>query len=382
MKIALVCPYDYAYPGGVAVHIAHLAEEFTALGHTVKIIAPLSARPPDLVNQENLIILGRSVPVPSGGSTARVSLSIWLEPRLRTLLAREQFDIIHLHEPLAPILPLSVLRLSHAVNVGTFHAFHGSRHIYWMSHHLLRHWFAKLDGRIAVSQPARDFVGKYFPSDYRIIPNGIDVDHFANNAHPLPQFQDDKLNILFVGRIREKRKGLKYLLGAYSRLKWQYSRIRLLVVGPGQPDEECLRLIDERNATDVYFMGSVPYHELPRYYHAAHIFCAPNTGKESFGLVLLEAMAAGKPIVATAIEGFSSVMHHGVEGLLVPPRDEDALAACLELLINDAALRQTLGAQGSLRAGEFHWPQVAAQVMDYYETLLQQRSLLLQRPPA
>ncbi len=373
MKIALVCPYDFAYPGGVVVHVTQLARSFIQRGHTVKIIAPLSGRPPDLPHREDLIALGPSIPLPTGGSTARVSVSFWLAPRIRRLLQQEQFDLIHLHEPLASFLPLSILSCSQAVNVGTFHANHGSRHLYWMSHRPLQHWSRKLDGRIAVSEAALTYVNKYFPGEYRTIPNGIDAAYFSNNVRPLPAFQDGKINILFVGRIREKRKGLKFLLGAYSRLKWRYPNIRLLVVGPGQPNEECLRMIDERNARDVHFLGSIPYDELPSYYHAAHIFCAPNLGKESFGIVLLEAMAAAKPVVASDIAGFSSVLRHGAEGMLVPPQDEEALAAALEPLLVDEELRQTLGAQGLRRAQEFDWSRVSAQVLDYYDTLLRNR---------
>jgi phosphatidylinositol alpha-mannosyltransferase len=373
MKIALVCPYDFAYPGGVAVHIAHLAEEFTKVGHNVKILAPSSARPPDMPHYENLISLGRPVPVPSGGSTARVSLSIWLQPRLKAILKQERFDIVHLHEPLAPILPLTILHVSTAVNVGTFHAFHGSRRIYWLSRYFLRRSFNKLDGHIAVSKPALDFVSKYFPGDYQIIPNGVDVNQFANNTQTIPELRDDKINILFVGRLREKRKGLRYLLGAYSQLKWRYPNIRLIVVGPGQPDEECTRLIDERNARDVIFAGNVSFEDLACYYRTSDIFCAPNIGKESFGIILLEAMAAKKPIVATSIEGFSYVMQNGSQGFLVPPRDEEALANALEILIKDPALRKTMGSEGFQRAQQFHWPQIGAQILEYYEILLQRR---------
>ncbi|MFH1560383.1 MAG: glycosyltransferase family 4 protein [Chloroflexota bacterium] len=372
MKIGLVSPYDYAYPGGVMAHIFHLGQHLTKAGHEIKVIAPLSGPPNTL--DKNFIRLGRSVPVPTGGSTARISLSIWLESRIKRLLREESFDVIHLHEPLAPILPLYILNLSRSVNVGTFHAFHGSGHIYWFSKYLLRRWHDKLDGRIAVSVPALNFVSRHFPGEYRIIPNGIEFNRFATPAPPLPEFQDDKLNILFVGRL-EKRKGLKYLLGAYSKLKWSHPNTRLLVVGPGNPEKEVYRFIAERNIEDVVLMGNVPYADLPRYYQAADIFCSPATGKESFGIVLLEAMAAGKPIVASSIEGYSTVMSHGQEGLLVPPKDEEALAAALETLVEDAALREELGSNGRQKAPQYDWERVTAQIMEYYNFLLARRSI-------
>jgi phosphatidylinositol alpha-mannosyltransferase len=366
LKVALVSPYDYAYPGGVTAHIAHHAHQLTSLGHSVKIIAPSSSPSND---DGNVIHLGRPIPVPSGGSVARISLSVWLQPRIRALLEKEQFHIVHLHEPLAPVLPLAILHRSAAVNVGTFHAFHGSTRIYRLSSFLLKYWFNKLDGRIAVSQPALNFVSKFFPGDYRVIPNGINVEHFATPASPIPDLCDGKINILFVGRM-EKRKGLQYLLGAFAQLQLNIPNVRLIVVGPGKVDEHCLRILSERNISNVVFTGGVSYQDLPRYYQSAHIFCAPATGKESFGIVLLEAMAAGKPIVASRIEGYSSVIKDGVEAILVPPSDEDVLAQALARLVQDPLLRETMGAKGRANVREYTWQSVTAKVVDYYRSLL------------
>lgn len=372
MKIALVSPYDFAYPGGVTAHISHLAYQFQREGHTVRVLAP-SSQPPDSIGVDYLYPLGRPVPVPSGGSIARISLSVWLGRRIRQLLEQERFDIVHLHEPLAPFLPMCVLYLSRSVNVGTFHAYHGSNRLYWLTRRPLTPLFHRLQGRIAVSKPAMEFVSRYFPGDYRIIPNGIDVDHFARPVAPIPDFWDGRRNLLFVGRL-EKRKGLKYLLGAFSRLKWDYPDLRLIVVGPGQPDGESCRLMGERNVRDVVFVGPVPYRDLPRYYHSAHIFCSPATGKESFGIVLLEAMATGRPLVATDIPGYASVVRHGVEGLLVPPGDEEALAGAIRTLLDNPQLQAVMGARGRMRAQEFRWERVAQRVLDYYRELLATRA--------
>jgi phosphatidylinositol alpha-mannosyltransferase len=372
MKIGLVSPYDYAYPGGVMAHIFHLGQHLIKLGHEIKVIAPLSS--PPAILDKGFIRLGRSVPVPTGDSTARISLSVWLEPRIKQLLKEESFDIIHLHEPLAPIIPLFILQLSQAVNVGTFHAFHGSGRMYWITKYILKRWYDKLDGRIAVSNPALGFVRNHFPGDYKVIPNGIDFERFSNPAPPLTDFQDGKINILFVGRL-EKRKGLKYLLGAYSKLKWKHPNTRLIIVGPGNPEPESYRFIAERNIEDVVFVGSVSYEDLPRYYQVADIFCSPATGQESFGIVLLEAMAAGKPIVATSIEGYSSVMTHGQEGLLVPPMDEAALESSLETLIEDASLRGELANNGRMKAPKYDWEVVTSEIVDYYTLLLNNRNV-------
>ena len=366
MKIALVSPYDFAYPGGVVAHISQLGRQLEHMGHAVKILAPATS--PHSLGLDNLIAVGRPVPVPSGGSIARISLSVWRKRRVKALLRDEAFDIIHLHEPLAPVLPYGVLAASQTVNVGTFHAFHhiGIEYRLLKYPFRLRHWINKLDSRIAVSQPALRYVSKFFPGEYRIIPNGIDVDFFSQDIPPFDAFNDGKLNILFVGRL-EKRKGLKYLLGAFGRLKWEHPDLRLIVVGPGNPGKECYRIIAERNLQDVVFVGGVSGEALRRYYRTADIFCSPATGRESFGIVLGEAMASGKPIVASNIEGFASVVTDGAEGFLVPPKNEEALALALERLILDPDLRQEMGQQGKVTVQEYRWDRVAAQVVQCYE---------------
>ena len=369
MKIAMVSPYDFTWPGGVTAHVSQLARALGRFGHEVQVLAPHSPSR-EYQDAELFVPLGRSVPLPSGGSIARVSLSWWLYPKVRALLEREKFDIIHLHEPMAPILPLCVLEFSKSVNVGTFHACYARQHLYRVTHPIIKRWQQRLHGNIAVSPAARRYVNNTFPGDYEIIPNGIDYEHFASNVAPLPQYQDGKLNILFVGRL-EKRKGLRYLLEAYGKLKWDQPDIRLIVVGPGNPDKESYRIISSQNLQDVEFVGRVSYEDLPRYYASADIFCSPATGAESFGIVLLEAMAAGKPVVASDIEGFRGIVTDGEQGLLVPKKDSDALAGALLLLCQDSELRQRLGGRGNRWAQDFRWELVASRVEDYYNTCLQ-----------
>ena len=380
MKIALVSPYDFTWPGGVTAHISQLSHQLTDMGHSVKILAPFS--PSRIDGQEqNFIPLGRSVPIPSGGSIARISLSAWLYRRVRRILHQEKFDVIHLHEPLAPYLPLAVLQCSNSVNIGTFHAFHGSTRMYRWSSPFLKHWFQRLNGRIAVSPAALSHVQQFFPQDYTIIPNGIDLDFFAADVPPVPEFRDGKINILFVGRL-EKRKGLRYLLDAYGRLKWDFPNTRLIVVGPGNPDKYCYRILAERSLEDVVFVGAVDHKMLPRYYQTADIFCSPAIGKESFGIVLLEAMAAAKPIVASRIQGYADVVTDGHQGLLTPPQDGEGLAATLARLVQDSDLRHKLGANGRADVNQYAWQTVATRVVDYYQTTMErQRSAATARTP-
>lgn len=369
IKIGFISPYDHAFHGGVADHINRLANQFRAWGHSVRIVAPCSS--PDTIEDEDFIPMGSPVPVPSGGSIARVSLSIWLRPRIKQMLREERFDVIHLHEPFAGFVSLSVLSLINtydSVNIGTFHTNGGHKMYKVGGVWLAQPYYRKLHGRIAVSKPAYKWIHRYFPDEYDIIPNGIQVDDFAD-AKPFPHLQDGKVNLLWVGRL-EKRKGLKYLLSAYSKLKWDWPDLRLIIVGPGKPDADSYRIIGERALNDVVFVGDVSDEDKARYYKSADIYCSPATGKESFGIVLLEAMAAGKPVVASNIEGYASVITHGHEGLLVPPKKDEQLANAIGALLKDPALRARLGANGRETVEEYRWERVAERVMDHYKSFL------------
>ena len=372
MKIALVSPYDFPYPGGVTAHISHLEEHFTRWGHRVKILAPSSGDPADLAKR-GVIVVGKPVSIPANGSIARITLSLRLAGRVKAILQQEQFDVVHFHEPLLPALPLQVLRFSDAVNIGTFHAYRGRHLAYHYGKRILKRWFRKLDGKIAVSPPAMEFVRQYFPGYYNIIPNGIDYDHFAGECRPLPEFDDGKLNLLFVGRL-EKRKGVRYLLEAFQLIKGRIPSCRLIIAGPASKGAERYQeWVRRRGLEDVIFTGRVSHEDLPCYYRSAHIFCSPATGQESFGVVLLEAMAAGRPIVATDIEGYRRLVQPGLEGVLVPPKDANALAQALLSLAEDPRLRAEMGEAGPRKARHYTWSAVAGRVLSYYQRLLSER---------
>lgn len=371
MKIALVSPYDYSYPGGVTSHIAHLEQSFSKMGHQVKLIVPCSKRIPEM--GDNVIPLGKPIPVPNAGSIARMTLSLTLSPTVRRILREENFDIVHIHEPLIPTLPLTFLRLAETPIVGTFHAYHNTPRGYGWGKFMLRRWFLpRLDAKIAVSRVAMEFVSRHFPGDYEIIPNGIDTQLFSPNATPLEQWRDGKLNILFVGRL-EKRKGVKYLLGAFREVKRRLPASRLILVGPGNRlRKKYEKQVAQYSLDDVVFAGPVSLAELPHYYQTADVFCAPATGHESFGIVLLEAMASAKPVVASSINGFASLIGDGVEGLLVPPEDETALAESLLRLLEDKNLRIKMGSNGRAKAEDHDWEKVSRRVIDVYNRLLKQ----------
>jgi phosphatidylinositol alpha-mannosyltransferase len=382
VKICLVSPYDMSKPGGVTEHIRHLGVELRRRGATVKLLAPSAGDLPEELHADippqDFYPIGRPIPIPANGSIARITLSFHLARYASRVLEKERFDIVHIHEPLAPALPIGVLRASKTCNVGTFHAYAQSSYAYYYARRLVRRYHRKLHGLIAVSPPARDFVQRYFPADYRIVPNGVDLHRFAGPVPPLPQLRDGMVNILFVGRL-EKRKGLGNLLRAYVQLKEHLPQLRLIVVGEGRLRAGYERWIARNQVPDIVMAGYVSPDELPRYHASAHIFCAPNTGKESFGIVLLEAMAAGLPVVATDIPGFSSVITPGREGLLVRKGDAYSLASALHLLAVDPGLRHRLAIAGRATAAEHDWNHVVDRVVRVYDDSL--RAFHPSRPP-
>lgn len=372
MKIAQVCPYDFTYPGGVIAHIYHLRQHLVGMGHEVKIIAPCTKGRPTYLN-EDVISIGRPVSIPSAGSIARIDLTPKSFAEVRDVLRAEKFDIVHIHEPFTPTVALAAMLNSQSVNVGTFHACHSKARGYYFGKQLLSRWLTNLDGKIAVSRPALDFVSRHLEGDYRIIPNGIDGVGFHTKVAPLEQYKDGKFNILFVGRL-EKRKGFDCLLKAYARVRCQFRDVRLIIVGPGSRLRgKYEKIIRKQGMVDIAFAGYVSADELPRYYATADVFCAPATGGESFGIVLLEAMASGRPVIATRISGYSSVITDGVDGILFPPRDDEALARALIGLIADPKVGQRLSANGMKTAENYGWEQVSQRVADYYGELLNKK---------
>ena len=376
VKIGLVSPYDWNYPGGVQDHIMHLAAELRSRGHTVRILTPATGSRARTV-EYGVYRLGWAAPVRVNGSIARVALTPDWRGRIRNLLKREQFDVLHLHEPFASTLPLTMLHLSGmsgAIYVATFHAYGGhnltstSEWAYYSAKPFLARYFRRLHGRIAVSKPAYDFVSRFFPGDYRIIPNGVDVERFNPDVPPLEQFQDGKLNVLYLGRL-EPRKGAKFLLRAIPLIRQHYPNTRFIFGGDGPLREGFQRFVAQHGWQDVIFTGRVPAELLPALYTSAHVYCAPNTGGESQGIVLLEALASGRPVVASDIPGFRTVVRHGQDGLLVPPKRHEELAWAVAHLLGDEADRARFAAAGRARATEFSWERIGGRIEAFYEEL-------------
>jgi len=375
MKIALVSPYDFSFPGGVNSHISSLEFYLTRMGHEVKVIAPTS-KVVSLFG-DRFIPIGRPLPIPSSDSIIRISVSPRLGPTIKEVLAREKFDIIHLHEPFMPMLCSAVLRFSNAITVGTFHAWDGKPGYEWgkpISTWMIKRRMKKLHGRIAVSNMAMAYAMKYIPGDYTIIPNGINIEKFTPDVKPLEKFNDGRQNILFLGRL-ERRKGAIYLIKAFYDIKQAIPNSRLIIAGPGthlrRPYEKWARN-HGLSEDDLVFTGYVPEEEKARYYKTADVYCSPATSRESFGIVLMEAMAVSRTVVASNIDGYSSVVTHGQDGLLVPPRDSAGIAQTIITALKDAELRKRLSANARITAESYSWAKVAQRVADYYNKVLKE----------
>ena len=366
VKVCLVSPYDYLHPGGVTEHVRHLAATLRERGHEVTVLAP-SSRVGDDHGIPGYVRIGRSVPIKTNGSVARIALSFHLVRRVRALLDDSDFDVVHYHEPLVPSLPITVLRFHRGANVATFHA-NARRNLgYYYGRPFLGRYFKRLHACIAVSVPARDFISRYFAGDYRIVPNGIDTSRFHPDHAPVAELRTPGMKtLLFVGRM-EQRKGFGILLEAYAQLRRRRSDLRLVAVGEGPQREGYERQVDSFGIPDVMFCGRISNEMLPRYYTSADIFCSPATGGESFGIVLLEAMASGVPVLASAIPGFTAVIDGGKDGLLVPPRQPRVLAQAIDTLLNDAELCRSMRANALRTAEQYDWHRVTDSILDVYD---------------
>jgi phosphatidylinositol alpha-mannosyltransferase len=377
MKIGLVTPYVYPIPGGVNEHVRFLYENLRLRGHDVRIIT--SSHGLQRSSEGDVIRIGKGFSMPSNGSVGTITVSPRYVSQVKRVLEQEHFDLLHFHEPFVPFLSLIVLRQSSSVNIATFHAYAGFSPAMELGSKTLQGYAARLHGRIAVSAAARHFVDRFFPGDYKVIPNGVDTGRFQR-AVPVARWQDGTPNVLFVGRL-EDRKGLPHLLKAFRLIRKSGLEARLLVVGSGPQEREARRYVMTRGLQSVEFLGRVSDAEKAQLFKTADVFVSPATGRESFGIVLLEAMAAGAPIVCSDIHGYKGVAQRGRQAILVPPRDARALAAGITELLADPALRARLGASGQVRAEQFSWERVTAKVEEYYGFVIRRLAAQGQLPP-
>jgi phosphatidylinositol alpha-mannosyltransferase len=326
-----------------------------------------------------VIRLGKGFSMPTNGSVGTITVSPRYVSQIGRMLEREQFDVLHFHEPFVPFLSLILLHQSRSVNIATFHAYAGFSPSYEFGRRFMQGHASRLHGRIAVSAAARHFIDRYFPGDYKVIPNGVDLTRFER-AVPLARWQDGIPNLLFVGR-HEPRKGLLELLKAYRILRREGVSCRLLIVGSGPQEREARRYVLTRRLLDVEFLGRVSDAEKVQLYKTADVFVSPATGRESFGIVLLEAMAAGAPIVCSDIHGYKGVVRRGANALLVEPHEPKELAGAIARLLADDGLRESMRRAGPLRAAEFSWERVSAKVEAYYGFVIRRLAATGSLPP-
>jgi phosphatidylinositol alpha-mannosyltransferase len=366
LNIAIVTHAYYPQYGGVTEHVHHSAVELRRRGHRVTIIT-CGHRDADYAEADNVMRLGSNMLIRYNRAYVNLTTGWNIYGKMKRLLRQGQYDIVHVHCPLVPVLPLAATRTArNALIFGTFHASAKSNAGYWLFKPLLKKYHRRLDGKIAVSNPARDFVHKYFGGDYRIIPNGVDPLRFNPDNPPIEEFADGTLNVLFVGR-PDPRKGLEYLIRAMETVRSRSrTPVRLVVIGDGPRRAVYEAMVNGQHRNSVLFLGSVGVDLLPRYFSSAHVFCSPATSNESFGIVLLEAMASGVPVVASDIPGYRTVVTDGEEGFLTRPRDHEAMAKAILLLLNDERIREDMGAKGRQKALRYSWANVVEQTEQYY----------------
>ncbi len=366
MRVGLVCPYSWDVPGGVKEHVRDLAEELLRLGHEVSVLAPGD---PDAEVEPYVVLSGRAVPVPFNGSVARLSFGPVSASRTRRWIREGGFDLLHVHEPVSPSVSMLAVWAASGPVVGTFHSSYLSRsRVYGASYGILQPTLERITARIAVSEAARNTVVQHVGGDAVLIPNGVALRRYAK-ADPMPGWPGQGGTLGFLGRIDEPRKGLPVLLEALRAVVAEHPGVRLLVAGPGDVDE-VRDSIDPDLRDRVELLGLVSDEDKAAMLHSVDLYVAPNTGGESFGIILLEAMAAGAPVLASDLDAFRSVLDDGRAGRLFPVGDAGALAAAANELLRDRAERTALAEAGTAVARRYDWQTVAQQVLAVYETVI------------
>jgi phosphatidylinositol alpha-mannosyltransferase len=363
MRIGIVCPYSWDIPGGVQAHVRDLAETFLAQGHSVSVLAPGDDDEPGL--PPYVVTSGRSVPFPYNGSVARVQFGLVSAARVRRWLRDGEFDVVHVHEPAAASLSLLACMMHDGPLVATFHIALTHSRFLAMFDNVLQPFLEKINGRIAVSAAARRVIVEHLGGDAVVIPNGVAVARYTA-ATPLPGYPRAGETIGFIGRYDEPRKGMDVLTDALALLLERRPHLRLVVAGRGEAEEFRAELPAEVSER-IDLLGQVSEDDKARLLRSVDIYCAPNTGQESFGIILLEALAAGTPIVASDLDAFKQVLRGGAIGSLFAAGDPAALADALDALLDDPARRQALAAAGAVAVAPFDWPVIAEQVMRVYE---------------
>ncbi len=361
MRILLACPYAVDVPGGVQGHVLQLAEHLRRSGHETLVVAPGWSRP----ERSDIVVVGRPIRLRFNGSVAAICPDPRSRGAIRRAATRFRPDVIHVHEPFSPSTGMYASLLRDAPVVGTFHSYADRSLVLQAAAPFLRRVWDRLAVRIAVSNAASEFARRHFAGLMRVVPNGVEVEVFRAAA---PATLPSGRRVLFVNRL-EPRKGFSVAVQAFELLGSEFPDLRLVVVGEGAQSRTVGGLPPDLRAR-VLMLGRVPHAALAPYHAAVDLFVAPAIGGESFGVVLVEAMAAGLPVIASDIPGYREVVRHEIEGLLVPPRDPVALGRAIGRLLRDPALARRLGEGGRVRAERYAWPVVTEQIEAAYRDAL------------
>lgn len=363
MRIGIVCPYSWDIPGGVQAHVRDLAEQLIVLGHTVSVLAPGDDDMPGL--PPYVVTAGRAVPIPYNGSVARLQFGVVSAARVRRWLRDGAFDVVHVHEPAPPSLSLLTCIIHEGPLVATFHVATARSRFLAMFDTVLQPFLEKLSGRIAVSPAARKVIVEHLGADAVVIPNGVAVARFVD-AEPLPGYPRPGGTVGFIGRFDEPRKGMDVLVEAVRRLAPARPELRVLVAGRGEAGQFLDRL-PPGLAPRFTLLGQVTEADKARMLRSVDVYCAPNTGQESFGVILLEAMSARTAIVASDLDAFRRVLGEGRAGELFGTGDAAGLAAALARVLDDPGRRAALVAEGARAVAPYDWTVVVQSVLRVYE---------------
>jgi len=370
VRIGIVTEYYEPSVGGIQEHVRHFAREAHRLGHHVTVVTSAmpdvagGARPAPEADGPEVIRVGRSFPVYNNGGVGRVTGGARLSGAVRDLLRASRFDVVHVHAPLTPVLPLLAIHHASEPVVGTFHTHFHPGLAFRLAGVVLQKYLDRLDAAIAVSRACLAPLEGRLRAEFRIVPNGVDAERFGRGRR-LRRLDDGRLNVLWVGRV-EPRNGLDRMLAAFTLARRSIDA-RLVVLGDGPLLPRYRARVPAELADDVLFAGRV-VDERPDWYASAHVYCAP-TRIASFGVTLLEAMAAGVPVLASDIDGFREVVHDGIEGELLPPDDAAAWARALVRLAREPARAAAFGAAGRRTAQRYAWPAVAREVLGVYRAI-------------
>lgn len=374
MKIGIVTQSYYPRYGGVTEHVHHTAVELRRRGHQVTIVTS-HFRKGEMNHSAHVERIGYNMLVPYNRSFVDFTVGLSLRQELRRVMREYDFDIVHTHCPAAPTLPVMAIQAATCAQVGTFHSTHPRGFLQDLfKNYITDTVVSKLDARIAVSKTAEASARLYYPGHYHVIPNGVDVERFHPGIEPFEEWRDpDRVNLLFVGRL-DPRKGVTYLLAAMPEiLARTHGRARLLLIGDSYLRSRLEAMAPSSAREHIHFMGHVPSADLPRWYATGDVFISPASSHESFGIVLLEALATGRPVVASDIPGYRSVLEPDEHALLFPPGDVRALANAVTSLVLDESKRRDFARRGRARALEFAWPKVTERIEAVYAEALAKR---------